>query len=144
MASPSLGLASPPLGLAPASLGLASPPLAPSALASALLVGRASVAWPPCALRKFEICRLTANHNREGKVRENANRFRLCHRPQPDGDVGIPGDASGSARPVRVDRRHPRRRRLWTRLAPRSLWWMPPDVQLPARLAFPAVRQALP
>src|SRR5713226_2333057 len=59
------------------------------------------------------------------------------------GDVGIPGDAAGPARPVRFVRHHSRRRWLRSRLASRPLWRMPPDVQLSARLAFRPVRPAL-
>ena len=40
----------------------------------------------------------------------------------------IEGDAAGSARPGGLGRRDPRRRRLRSRLASRSLWRMPPDV----------------
>ena len=108
----------------------------------ALLVRRSGIARSLDSLR-IQIRRLTANHERKGKVHENANRFWLCHRPQPDGDVGIPGDAAGPARPGHVVRHHSSRRWLRSRLAPRSLWRMPADVQLSARLAFGPVRPAL-
>jgi len=57
---------------------------------------------------------------------------------------GLPGFAVGV---IGIDRsgggNRASRRRLRGWLAPRSLWRMPPDVQLPARLAFRAVRAAL-
>src|ERR1700689_2667344 len=115
-------LASP---LAQASLGLAppalAPPLASPSLVNGVLPGR------------HHVC-VTAKPPRRGKLRgkesvhENAYCISVCHLSRPCGDFRLEGDAAGSARSGRIIRCYPRRRRLRSRLAPRSLWRLPPDV----------------
>jgi hypothetical protein len=60
-------------------------------------------------------------------------------------DDVLASDAACTARSHHCGRRghYPRRRRLRSRLAPRTLWRLPPAVQLPSRLALGAVWPAV-
>jgi hypothetical protein len=107
--------------------------------------GRRSFRYPECQLIVCvnRIPPRRGKFERKGKAHENACCIFVCYLPQPCGGLRVAGNAAGPARPGGVERHHPRRRRLRRRLAPRSLWRLPPDVQLPARLAFRAVRPPL-